>query len=123
MTPHEFFHKTFNLNFVKFIDPIMSVVCGKPMLDPFKFDDWLHEKYGNYEEDGLSMQTLLVKHYGQNVADYVCKIIVAEKDLKAQLDDIRSLADRIWSLAAEKDKFIEYVEKEIKSYLPEAEEK
>jgi len=33
------------------------------------------------------------------------------------------LADRIWSLAAEKDKFIEYVEKEIKSYLPEAEEK
>jgi len=31
--------------------------------------------------------------------------------------------DKIWSLAAEKEKFIDYVEKEIKSYFPESEEK
>ena len=76
MTPHEFFHKTFNLNFAKFADPLMFVATGNLMLDPFKFDDWLHEKYGNYEENGLSMQTLLIKHYGQEVADYVQELIV-----------------------------------------------
>ena len=31
-------------------------------------------------------------------------------------------ADKIWSLAAEKEKFLEYVEKEIKSYQPKSEE-
>ena len=43
----------------------MSAITGKPTLDIHKFDKWLHEKYGNYEDTGHFMQTLLAKYYGQ----------------------------------------------------------
>ena len=71
MTPYELFKEKFDLPFNQYIDAMMSVIMGKPILDPFKFDDWLHEKYGNYEESGHSMYTLLIEHYGQETADQI----------------------------------------------------
>ena len=71
MTLYQLFKEKFGLRFNDYLDVQMSAISGKPTIDPFKFDDWLHEKYGNYEEDGYSMETLLIKQYGQGVADQI----------------------------------------------------
>ena len=37
----------------------------KVIMNIVKFDDWLHEKHGNYEEEqGLSMGEIISKEYG-----------------------------------------------------------
>jgi len=70
------FKEKFNLKFNEYMDPIMSIASGmKPCLDVVKFDDWLHEKYGNYEATGHSMQSLLVEKYGQETADQVQQLL------------------------------------------------
>ena len=71
MTVYQFFKDHFNLPFNKYIDVQMSFVLGKPVLDIFKFDEWLHEKYGNYEDSGDSMRTIILKQYGQDVMDKI----------------------------------------------------
>ena len=78
MTPldaHRFFRHTFDLRFTEYMDAELFVTLRKPVLDVFKFDDWLHEQHGNYEKEGLSMQTLLIKHYGQDVADKIQQLL------------------------------------------------
>ena len=78
MTPPEafrLFKEKFKLPFNKYMDAELSVGLGKPVLDLFKFDDWLHEQYGNYEENGHSMQTLLAEHYGQETADQIQQLL------------------------------------------------
>jgi hypothetical protein len=75
MSPYQFFKETFDLPFNKYLDTLMSAQTGKPMLDIFKFDEWLHEKYGNYEESGHSMLTILIEKYGQEAADRIRELV------------------------------------------------
>ena len=75
MTPYQFFKEQFNLNFKDYIDTTLSVAFGKPILDTYKFDVWLREQYGNFEEEGHSMLTLLKKHYGEEVAAQIQKYV------------------------------------------------
>lgn len=75
MTPHQLFREKFNLPFNQYIDIVMSLGLGKPVLDIIKFDDWLHEKYGNYEDAGHSMHTLLIEHYGQEIEEQIQKLL------------------------------------------------
>ena len=75
MTPHQFFKETFGLRFEHYLDGVQSACLGKPILDPFKFDAWLHEKFGNYEETGHTMQTLLIEKYGKETAEHVQKLL------------------------------------------------
>ena len=61
--------KTFySIKFSTFINKNLSILFKKPIIDINKFDDWLHNQYGDYEEQGLSMQDVLTKNYGQSVA-------------------------------------------------------
>lgn len=36
-------------------DVQMAIILRRPVLNIFKFDDFLHDKYGNYESKGKSM--------------------------------------------------------------------
>jgi hypothetical protein len=49
-----------------YLDPLMMQLTRQPKIDPFKFDDYLHEKHGKYESRKLGMQDLLEKEYGKN---------------------------------------------------------
>ena len=82
MTAHQFFHDTFGLNLGHYLDGMLSTALGKPCLDPFKFDEWLHKKYGRYEETEKSMQSLLIAKYGARVEEQVRKLILGEYDVK-----------------------------------------
>jgi hypothetical protein len=44
----------------------MMQLTRQAKIDPYKFDDYLHEKHGNYEDKGLGMNTLLEKEYGHS---------------------------------------------------------
>lgn len=61
----------------KFLDAYMSAFTKKPSLDVIAFDDWLHKKHGNYEDQGLSMHTLIAKEYGEPAAAFAVSLIGA----------------------------------------------
>ena len=52
---------------------MLSLLYHRPVLDIFAFDDFLHSKYGEYEEQGKSMHDVVLEHYGEKVAEF-CKI-------------------------------------------------
>lgn len=56
----------------RFVDHGITSITGRPCIDLFKFDDWLHEKHGDYEtERGMSMRDLLIEEYGQAVCNFI----------------------------------------------------
>jgi hypothetical protein len=42
----------------------MTMCFGKPTIDIKKFDAILHEKYGNYEDMGLSFNEVIKNNFG-----------------------------------------------------------
>jgi hypothetical protein len=55
-----------------YFDPWLSIAFDRPVLDLPKFDDWMHEIYGEYEDErGLSLYDLLVKEKGADFAKYI----------------------------------------------------
>lgn len=52
------------MTIVDVYDPLMSFVTNTFQVDLIKFDDILHRKFGDYEEDGLSMRDIVKKNYG-----------------------------------------------------------
>ena len=72
------FHKNMNKHFgiktdvQKYVDVLVSAITGQISMDVIKFDDWLHERHGNYEEErGISMADLIKKEYGQASYSFV----------------------------------------------------
>lgn len=69
MEAHKLFHKAFRtISFSNYMDKDLTVLFLKPVLDIVKFDNWLHEQYGEYERQGLSMNDLLASKYGESVS-------------------------------------------------------
>ena len=50
------------------IDGLYSMLINRPALDLIHFDKWLHQKYGNYEDDGLTMDDLFKKIFEDDAA-------------------------------------------------------
>lgn len=46
-----------------FYDNALTVIMKKPCFDIFKFDDFLHSAYGDYEAQGKSMADVLHERY------------------------------------------------------------
>lgn len=46
-------------------DGIMSWILKRHVLDIQEFDSFLHAKFGDYEKNGFSMETLIEKEYGK----------------------------------------------------------
>ena len=42
-------------------DKAMTIILGRVVLDLYEFDNFLHYKHGNYENEGFSMETLIEK--------------------------------------------------------------
>lgn len=47
-------------------DMELAMVLNRPILSIYKFDDWLHEKYGNYESQGKSMKDMFKELFGDD---------------------------------------------------------
>jgi len=73
---HRLFHKTFHaIKLHDFMDFELSAVFRKPILDIYKFDDWLHCQFGEYEEKGKSMYDVIAANYGETVAMQIKELL------------------------------------------------
>jgi len=49
-------------------DPFISILVYKRLVfDLIKFDDYLHERYGNYEEQGKSQSDIFEELFGDKI--------------------------------------------------------
>lgn len=44
----------------------MSIIMNRPIFNVFKFDDWLHEKFGDYESENKSMLDMFNSLFGDD---------------------------------------------------------
>jgi hypothetical protein len=59
-----------------YFDVLLSIIEDRPVLDFWKFDDFIHKIYGEYEEEqGLSLYDLLVKEKGIGFAKYIERLL------------------------------------------------
>jgi hypothetical protein len=62
----------FNLkNGRKYLDTQLMLITGRLELDVLKLDDLLHERHGNYEDDGKSMSVITLQEYGNQANAFV----------------------------------------------------
>lgn len=54
-----------------YLDPMLTALKSKPALNIFKLDEWLHEKFGNYEDDEKSMEDIIREHFGESAVKFV----------------------------------------------------
>jgi hypothetical protein len=69
------FHFTFGLSFKDYVDLMMTSIIMKPVIDIYKFDDWLHDRFGSFEKSGLSSYEVIAKNFGDEVAAQVKKLV------------------------------------------------
>ena len=69
------FYAIFGTGFKSFYDGLMSIAMKKLCIDIIKFDDWLHERYGDYEDDGKSMDDIVREKYGEKGAKLIEELI------------------------------------------------
>ena len=65
------FQKIFGIPFNDFYDGFMSWVSGHISIDIARFDEYLHDRFGQYENQGLSMQDIILMNYGRKAVDLV----------------------------------------------------
>jgi vacuolar-type H+-ATPase subunit C/Vma6 len=65
---HKLFHDVLGISLNSFLDGMMMALMKKPIIDIGRFDDWLHEKFGEYEDAGMSMSDVLENNYGKLVS-------------------------------------------------------
>ena len=51
-------------------DVPLSIIFKRPILDIFKFDDYLHDRFGDYESEDKSIKDMFDKLFG-NDADRI----------------------------------------------------
>jgi len=68
---HKFFHDTFGISLNPYLDGMLMMIMKKPIIDMGKFDDWLHEQFGDYEDNGESMADVLRNNYGNSAVNKI----------------------------------------------------
>lgn len=43
-----------------------AIIMNRPIFNVFKFDDWLHEKFGDYESENKSMHDIFIQLFGDD---------------------------------------------------------
>lgn len=51
----------------KLVDTQLSLIQGRPIFDIYVFDDYLHSKYGDYEDKGKSLEDMFNEIFGADV--------------------------------------------------------
>ena len=77
----KFFHNTFKVSLNPFLDAELTFFMRKAVIDPCKFDEFLHEKFGNYEEQGMSMQDVLEANYPCEVVAKMFSLLCPEVEV------------------------------------------
>lgn len=73
---HEGMKRHFGINSAgRFLDRLAIMASRRVALDVLAFDEWLHERHGEYENDGLSMADCIAKHYGERAKAFVESLI------------------------------------------------
>lgn len=47
-------------------DVSIALIMKRPILNIFKFDDYLHDQYGDYESEGKSMEDMFKELFGDD---------------------------------------------------------
>jgi hypothetical protein len=69
------FRRIFKVNPNPFIDKILSVHFGRMVLDILYFDSWLVDNYGDFVDNGKSIQDIVLEKYGQEAVDFVRELL------------------------------------------------
>jgi hypothetical protein len=59
-------------------DSYLMYITGKIELDIFKLDDLLHERHGEYEDEGKSMSDMIIQEYGVIANAFVDSLLEKE---------------------------------------------
>ena len=52
------------------VDPFVAMIVYKrPVFDVLKFDDYVHEKYGDYEKRGKSLKDMFKEIFGDKIKE------------------------------------------------------
>ena len=65
------FEAYFGVSFGRFYDGLMSVISKRLVIDILKFDDWLHDRHGKYEDKKLSMSDIIFQYYGRDACEFI----------------------------------------------------
>lgn len=69
------FKKYFGVSIYSYLDSMMSMVTGKITIDIIRFDDYLHEQFGQYEDDKKSMSDIIKEKYGEEAEAFIKQLI------------------------------------------------
>ena len=69
------FSSVFNTNIRPFYDGQATLIFKKICINPFVFDDYLHRLYGDYEQQGQSMDDIIREHYGKEGVKLINKLL------------------------------------------------
>ncbi|GHV71798.1 hypothetical protein AGMMS49928_25360 [Spirochaetia bacterium] len=68
---HKQFVETFHTKLNPFLDGLLMIVTKRTVIDVFKFDDWLHEQHGNYEDDDKCLNDIINEKYGKGAVNLI----------------------------------------------------
>jgi len=68
------FERVFQVNIAPFYDRLITVLFQKIQINTFIFDDFLHKIYGNYEDEGLNMEEIIIEKYGKEGLELINKL-------------------------------------------------
>ena len=69
------FYNAFGISIRHFYDNVVTAYFQRIKIDPFKFDDYLHQKHGNYEKQGKSMNDIVIENYGENALEILKELV------------------------------------------------
>jgi len=55
----------------KYVDHVLWMATRNVTVDVMALDELLHERHGDYEDDGSSMADIITKEYGEEACDFV----------------------------------------------------
>ena len=67
-------HSIFGLKLMDYFDEGL-LHKGVLLFDILKFDDWLHGKFGDYEDGYKPMKDVVFEHFGENAANLIDALI------------------------------------------------
>ncbi len=62
------FGRLFELPLGDYYDPVISILSLKVCIDVIKFDERMHQEWGDYEDKGQSLSDCIREHYGDEAA-------------------------------------------------------
>ena len=91
------FRNVFGIGFKPFYDGLISVAAKQLCIDILKFDEWLHQQHGNYEDDGKSMDDIIREHYGEKGVELINEVTDMGEELTngiVSIDGVKTVAER-----------------------------